>query len=199
MSMFIVMERIRGIQVENPYATSPLEPTSYTTAMRLLLGIRHYEGTDYYIQEVPDATQEQEVTTMTLEQFIQAVESLDYYAGNTDKDYLTAVYKFADEYALNSWDDVENILSIAEDCYQGYFSRPADYGEYIGEEYLSERLDAMQAISMGEDANAGLHIPYTIDWEQFADLILPNAYGWNYSAYDDGQPGTGAHYFREAP
>lgn len=131
----------------------------------------------------------------TFAQFMEAVQASDY-SGNTDRGYLKAVYRFADDYALNSWDDVENILSIAEECYQGYFYRQADYGQHIGEEFLSERLDAMQAVSMGDDPNAGLHIPYDIDWEQFADLILPNAYGWNYSAYDDE---TGAHYFREAP
>lgn len=136
------------------------------------------------------------MTTPTFEEFLKAVEGSDY-SGNTDNGYLHAVYRFADEYSLNSWDDVENILSIAEECYQGYFYRPADYGQHIGEEYLSERLDAMESVSMGDDPNAGLHIPYTIDWEQFADLILPNAYGWNYSAYD--VDGGGAHYFTEAP
>lgn len=129
------------------------------------------------------------------EQFLKAVEASDY-SGNTDRDYLYAVYRFADEYSLNSWDDVENILSIAGECYQGFFYTPAAYGEHIGETYLSERLDAMQKISMGDDPNAGLHIPYTIDWEQFADLILPNVYGMNYSAYDCE---VGAHYFSEAP
>jgi hypothetical protein len=55
----------------------------------------------------------------------------------------------------------------------------------------------MQEIAIGKNGQADVHIPYTIDWEQFADVILPNAEGLNYSAYDDGEPGTGAHYFRE--
>ena len=52
---YIVRDGVSGRQVENPYATSPLEPTSYTTAQRLWQGIRHYQGTDYYIEEVPTA------------------------------------------------------------------------------------------------------------------------------------------------
>lgn len=135
----------------------------------------------------------------TMEEFLKAVEDLDYWKGNTDRDYLEAVYRFAVDYSLGNWDDVEHILDIAEDCYQGNFARSSDYGEFIGEEYFSDRLDAMQEIAMGKNGQADVHIPYSVDWEQFADLILPNVEGYNYSAYDDGEPGTGAHYFREAP
>ena len=134
---------------------------------------------------------------MELQEFLTAVENLDYWKGNTDADYLTAVFQFANDYALNSWDDLENLLDIAEDCYQGNFARSEDYGQFIGEEYFSDRLDAIQEAAMGKDGSASVHIPYEIDWEQFADLILPNVECLNYSAYDDGQPGTGAHYFRE--
>lgn len=135
----------------------------------------------------------------TMEEFIKAVADSEYWKGNTDRDYLEAVYRFAVDYALNNWDDVEYILDIAEGCYQGNFARSADYGEFVGEEYFSDRLDAIRDAAIGKNGSASVHIPYEIDWEQFADLILPNVEGLNYSAYDDGQPGTGAHYFREAP
>jgi hypothetical protein len=55
MFKYIVRDRITGKQVENPYAIYPLAPTSRTTAIRLLESIRHYQGTDFYIEEVPEA------------------------------------------------------------------------------------------------------------------------------------------------
>lgn len=134
--------------------------------------------------------------TPSLAEFLQAVADSDY-TGNTDPDYLQAVYSFAVEYSLGNWDDVEHILAIAEECYAGNFARSADYGEHVGEEYFSDRLDAIQDAAIGKAGSASVHIPYTIDWEQFADLILPNCEGLNYSSYPDSEPGTGAHYFRE--
>lgn len=127
----------------------------------------------------------------TFAQFIESVEASDY-SGNSDRDYLKAVYQWVDEYAVNNWDDVEYILELAEEYYAGNFARDADYGEHVAETYLEERLDELQALAQKEPI-----IPITFDWEQFARLVLPNTYGWNWSSYGDDEPGTGAYYFRE--
>ncbi len=126
---------------------------------------------------------------MSLAEFLEY--ATENYSGNTDTDYLQAVYQFAEYFALDM-SDADSMLETAEDCYGGNFARSADYGESVGEEYLSERLDAIQEIAMQEP-----HIPYTIDWEQFAELVLPNTYGWNWESFNDDSPGTGAYYFRE--
>jgi hypothetical protein len=133
----------------------------------------------------------------TLEEFLQSVEEADYWKGKTDRDYLAAVYAWVEEYAVNNWEDVEYILDLAEEHYVGNFARSADYGEAVGEAYFSERLDAIQEAAIGKNGRADVHIPYTIDWQEFAELVLINVPGMNWSAYDDGEPGTGAHYFRE--
>lgn len=131
--------------------------------------------------------------TPTKAEWLAIVSVLDY-SGNTDTDYLEAVYDWANYFAVGNWNDPEYILELAEENYAGEYARDTDYARQVVEEYFSEALDAMHDAA---DAGNGFIIPFEIDYEQIADLIMPNIQGFNFESYQTSDPGTGAYYFRE--